>query len=405
LNLDGVILLTATLLAITFTFLYKYAYQRSGSPITAIFITFLAVGTSTIHWLPRPHIFTFLILAIWIEQLDKLASGEITKKLYAFPIIMLFWANLHGGFIFGILVWIAYFAGWLWDISRGNTTHKAGKDLLLAGATSLVTTIITPDLWHNWEAVLNNRSMFILNRTIETMRPNLTEPSIFPYTLMLTITIIFFVINRRKVKPAHLFLLTGLGIMSILMARNIPLFVIACAPILSDMAGNYFSKFNSWAQINERFAGFSSISLRSTWPVTLILIAAVFFSFYYSNHNQSFFGFDQTVFPVEAVSYIQENHQQGNMFNEFNWGGYLLFKLFPRQMVFLDSQSDFYGERLIREYDQIMTAKGDWLSLLDKYEVTWAILPPNVPLTSTLQNELSWVIVYQDATATVIRKP
>jgi hypothetical protein len=74
-------------------------------------------------------------------------------------------------------------------------------------------------------------------------------------------------------------------------------------------------------------------------------------------------------------------------------------------MVFLDSQSDFYGERLIREYDQIMTAKGDWLSLLDKYEVTWAILPPNVPLTSTLQNELNWVIVYQDATATVIRKP
>jgi len=405
LNLDGVILLTALALAITFALVYKYSSLRSDSPLPALLITFLVVGASIIHWLPRPHIITFLLLVIWIEALEKLANGELTKKLYVFPIIMLFWANLHGGFVFGILVWLAYLAGWLWDTLQGKSNRQIGKSLIIAGITSLMATVMTPDLWHNWDAVLNNKSAFILNRTVETMRPDLSDLSIFPYAFLLVLLFFFFVVNRKTVKASHVFLMIGFGTMSLLMARNIPLFALACAPILSRNAGDYLSRFKLWERINKRFAGFGEIATLSVWPIVAAIFAVVYFAAFNFKYERSFYQFDPTVFPVEATAYVQKHLLQGNMFNDFNWGGYLEYKLFPKNKVFLDSQSDFYGEHLIREYDQIIAANGDWVMLLDKYQVEWAIIPSQASLKQALQNKLNWDIVYQDAIATILRKP
>ena len=100
LGLDGVILFTASMIAIAFYLVFIFTSRGGGSLIIAFSITILAIGASSIHWLPRPHIITFLLLAIWIEFLEQLRKGR-PVHLFTFPLIMLFWANLHGGFVFG----------------------------------------------------------------------------------------------------------------------------------------------------------------------------------------------------------------------------------------------------------------------------------------------------------------
>ncbi|MBK9927181.1 MAG: hypothetical protein IPP66_18080 [Anaerolineales bacterium] len=403
LGLDGVVLLSSLVIALTFTLIYQFANRRSGSPIVTLLLVFLAAGASSIHWLPRPHIFTFLLLAIWVEQLDQFVEGKLTN-IYIFPIIMLFWANMHGGFIFGILVWIAYFAGWLWDVWRKKSDSQVGKKLLLIGVLSSIATIITPDLWHNWDAVINNRSAFILNRTVETMRPNLLDTAILPYTVLLVLTVLLCVLNWKTIKAHHVFLLAGLGLMSLVMARNIPLFTIACTPLLAEMSTSLLSKSKVWSQIEHRFAGFNTEG-RSIWPFIATLLAVTYFLYFNFRNDHSLYQFDSNIFPVGAVNFLEENPQSGNMFNEFNWGGYLEYRLWPHHKVLLDSQSDFYGETLMREYDQLFAAKDDWETLLEKYQVDWAIGPSNAPLVSALQNKQSWDVIYQDAVATVLRKP
>ena len=114
LDLDGVILLTSLVIASAFTLVYADSTRRSGLPLTALLLTILATAAGSIHWLPRPHVFTFLLLALWLERLERLRNAE-KIPLWQFPLIMLFWANLHGGFLFGILAWAAYFAGWVVD--------------------------------------------------------------------------------------------------------------------------------------------------------------------------------------------------------------------------------------------------------------------------------------------------
>ncbi|MCE7861066.1 MAG: hypothetical protein DYG86_14930, partial [Chloroflexi bacterium CFX2] len=114
--------------------------------------------------------------------------------------------------------------------------------------------------------------------------------------------------------------------------------------------------------------------------------------------------FNPNVFPVAASDWLETHPQSGNMFNEFNWGGYLLFRAWPHHKVFLDSQTDFYGEALVREYEAALTAGSGWESVLEKYDIEWTIIPPDSPLARKLQT-LGWKIEYGDDTAVILRRP
>ena len=93
------------------------------------------------------------------------------------------------------------------------------------------------------------------------------------------------------------------------------------------------------------------------------------------------------------------------MFNEFDWGGYLLLKLWPNQQIFMDGHTHIYGEALTREYEQVITQGNGWDSILNKYEVNWVIIRVNTSLAKTLSSSASWTIVYEDKTAIIfVRK-
>lgn len=403
LGLDGVILLTSLVIAGTFLLLYRFAIRRSKSPMLALILTLLAAGASSLHWLPRPHIFTSLLLVIWIEHLERLVRDH-QAQVRTLPLLMILWVNLHGGFIFGVLAWIAYFAGWAWSALQGTGTPKVGKNLLTAGGLSLAATFITPDLWRSWEAVLNNRSTFILNRTVETMRPDLLEPSILPFTILLVLAVLSLGMNMKSVKPEHLFLLGGFGLLALLMARNIPLFTVVCVPILAERISGIRSNSGAWSNIEQRFAGFGSAGGMSIWPALTAMLAAGWLAYFQFTNGKSIYQFDPDVFPVQAVNFLEMNPPQGNMFNEFDWGGYLLYRFGLRHPVFLDSQSDFYGENLMREYDQVMNAGGDWQDILNRYKVDWVITRSGEPLADALM-ERGWEVLYQDETAVILRGP
>jgi len=169
LQLDGVITLAAMVVAFTFYMVFKRSAKLSGLPLISLLLTALGAIAASVHWLPRPHIWTFLFFAIWIEKLDLLERDE-HEKIWAFPILMLVWVNLHGGFIFGIAAWFIYLAGNLFelalkfDYSRRNVVIK----LLIVGGTSIAVSAISPSGLEIWSPVINASSKFILANTIET---------------------------------------------------------------------------------------------------------------------------------------------------------------------------------------------------------------------------------------------
>jgi hypothetical protein len=112
--------------------------------------------------------------------------------------------------------------------------------------------------------------------------------------------------------------------------------------------------------------------------------------------------FSQRVFPVQAVDWMMAEQISGPGFNYFTWGGYILYRTWPEQRVFIDGQTDFYGEDLTRQYETVITQSAGWREVLTEYSVRWVLMPVDALLVRALESEDGWRVRYQDPTAVVL---
>ncbi len=203
---------------------------------------------------------------------------------------------------------------------------------------------------------------------------------------------------------AHAFLLGGLALAGLWMARNIPLFAIACAPILASWTNQALARFDRWMEVEKKLGQIDTKLRGWLWPILITIAAIGLIAIRDARDRSSLFTFNPGIFPVQAIDWLQSHPQDGKMFNDFNWGGYILYRLWPGQQVFIDSQSDFYGETFVKQYEQIITAQGNWQGELSGYDVQWAILPSQSLLAEALSRDSNWQVDYHDSLATILSR-
>jgi len=108
------------------------------------------------------------------------------------------------------------------------------------------------------------------------------------------------------------------------------------------------------------------------------------------------------VYPRQAVEYLREHPVAGPMFNEYGWGGYLIWKLGPEHKVFIDGRADIYEYAgVLSDYLRISQLDPDTLFLLRKYEVEGCLLERKAPLATLLAALPDWERVYSDKVSTL----
>ena len=417
-GLSGVILVCGVVIATSFWLVFRRAVDESQSLLASLILTILAIAASSLHWLSRPHIFTFLMLALWINALDALRKGRL-RRWWLLPLIMIVWANLHGAFIAGFVTWGLYGLGAAWDQlwkknpGASRMPEKFWRSFLSGGAAAFLVSLINPagaGIWSTSLGFINNA--YLVSHTAEYLPPNFQDSSTWPFLVMIGLTLLLFGLRDRALESTRLFPVIGWLVMGLYSVRNVPLFAIIAAPVLAASLGD-------WLENNQnRFAFLSHLSqmdtrLRRTdrrlrgflWPVLAFGIIWAGFSTGASlDFQQRGNQFEAQVFPVDAVDYLAAHPLQGNMFNYFPWGGYLLYRLWPETRVFIDGQTDFYGEALTRQYEQVLTLSPGWKAVLDQYQVQWVLVPPGEPLAGALKNSSGWKMVYQDETAMILSR-
>ncbi len=103
-------------------------------------------------------------------------------------------------------------------------------------------------------------------------------------------------------------------------------------------------------------------------------------------------------FPVRAVRARRAAGLAGRLFNEFTWGGYILYA-WPEQRVFIDGQTDFYGDSVTKEYAAMRRLEPGWRAKLAAWKIDLALLPTRYQLADALAHEPGWRPVYCDSTA------
>lgn len=464
-GLDGVVVLSGLLIAATFTLVFARCRERSGSPLLSLGVSILAAAASSLHWIARPHLFTLLLAAIWLGEMERLHRGG-RLRAWALAGLMLLWANLHAGFVAGFAIWGLYAAGaWLgggggarravshpgagetaWGAphpggalpsplagqaasSRQAEAGQGGlagrlqaqgktcradfraslanaQPWLAAGGLAFAASLANPVGLRLWEASLAFlRNRYLVGHTAEYLPPDFQHPSAWPFLAMIVLSLFFLAVSRERLAFPHALLLAGWTALALYSARNIPLYAVLAAPLLAGLAAGVplRGRALAWARrLEARLAGVEAGLRGHAWGV---LAAAGLVGALLSGARLDFAGagnrFDPAVFPQAAMDWLQGQPAPGEAFNYFPWGGYLLFRTWPERRVFIDGQTDFYGEALARQYERAITAAPGWQEVFREYGVGWAILPGESALAVALRAEAGWREVYRDDTAAV----
>ena len=319
---------------------------------------------------------------------------------------MLVWVNLHGAFIAGLLIWACYFVGMLFD--RQISFHK-NRPFLWIGLTSFLVTLLNPDgfgIWRTGFGFLGNQ--YLVSHTAEYLPPDFQLGAFWPFLFLILCSIFILGLSKKRIPFPHLLLVGGWTVMALYSARNIPLYVATVIPILVVETSGILCEWKNSALVNKFLDFQGKIALTEDelrgglWAgAALILVMVLFTGGYKLDFQKAGNQFSAEVFPVQAANWMEKYPPDGNGFNYFPWGGYLLYKFWPERPVFIDGQTDFYGEDLTREYEKVITLAEGWQEVLDKYQVRWVIMPRKSTLGQALNNNVSWENVYQDDTSEI----
>jgi len=109
--------------------------------------------------------------------------------------------------------------------------------------------------------------------------------------------------------------------------------------------------------------------------------------------------YDRRHFPVGAVDRMGAALGSHRVLSTDQWGGYLIYRLYPSIRVFADGRSDFYGAGFVQSWVDATQAKRGWEDLLARFGIDAILLPVDLPLVNVLKQSARWRVAYDDGTA------
>ncbi|MBI5878477.1 MAG: hypothetical protein HZB53_12580 [Chloroflexi bacterium] len=410
LNLLSIV--AGAIITATFVGVYRLSVLR---PHLAVFTTIVAALATAFTWDARPQILTMLLAVVVLLVLRRARTGRL-RWLALLPPIMWLWINVHSGFVFGfVVIATALFGDTLEAVlaSRfGGRVPPPDSDtipsrrylaaLALAGIASLALTLANPYGVGAYLAPLGTLG----NRTIplyiaEWRPPDLHNARFLPFAALWLGLMVALAFSRRRPALTDLLYVIGFGYAAWLSARFIPLFAVIAAPLLTRQVAAWRAEPPASAAPPAlppaRLARLNAAALALLLLATLVQVASTLLRAPESVARQ---------FPVGAADYILRERPAGPLLNSYNFGGYLIWRLYPDYPVFIDGRAEYvYGDRFIAEYyDRIWLASGDWQAYLDRYGVRLVVMEKDGALGRQLAQSPAWQRLYADDTAVVFQK-
>jgi Flp pilus assembly pilin Flp len=235
-GMAAVVLASSLVLALTFALLFRLVRRACDHEFIAAAVTLVACGASALHWLARPHLFTLLFLVILLSILERVREGR-TRLLLWLPPLFVLWTNLHGGFIAGIAVILAYGAGELasWLVEADQEHRRAAlaraKPYLVTALAAAAASFVNPYGYklhvHIWRYL---RDPFLYRHISEFLSADFQRADAIYFELLLLAggLAAWRSLRRREFTPVILYLFWGQA--ALFAVRNIPVFALIMAP-------------------------------------------------------------------------------------------------------------------------------------------------------------------------------
>jgi hypothetical protein len=398
-------------------------WRRTGGFYRAIGASLAVILVARSFAADRPQYVTYVFLALTFAILES------RKRLWLLPPLLLVWANCHAGFFLGWLVMGAYCAEALWQRWRGKPPADE-KMLWGASLAAILVSGLNPNFYRVLEVMRYYRQSSMQTQIWEWQYPKYWEIS--PFTVLLYGGVAVLALNWRRSRPVDWFLLVGFGTMGLLAYRNIILSAFVSAFVIASYlpAARAKAGARDWlAVILIAVGGVAAASVSFPWT-GIVPLAAIVALFWWNRWPVAAEGglalvlgsvaalmltggsfqlrASDWIVPKDAADFLVKNHIQGKIFNTYAQGGYLLWRLWPEQKVFVDGralnegvfsdtqrigmnaaeQGGKSGEQLLKDY-------GIDVIVMDGFEPISGT-PYYLPAALADPSQKEWKLVYQD---------
>ena len=402
----GVIFLQGLAASATFGVLYGLLRQEGVGRGWSLGL--LSLGALATHgfWSPRPQLVTYLLLAVFARILADYQAGR-QNRLWWLPILTVVWANLHGGFLAGPALVALCAAGEVVGWALGDDTGRDGglaraRVLTLWFAASVVASLANPFHYHAllfpFQVMGDRTSQAWI---IEWASPPFGHPQVLVLEFMLGLMLLLALGTARPVPWRDLMVLVPLVHLAFQATRNTPLLVIVATPILgravASCAGAHWARLPT---LGRRAVALGALGLVLS---ACSLVAGSRQPAQVLSAFRPAFGVADTL-PAGAVAFLRREGRRGALWNEYVWGGYLIWHLYPELRVSIDGRMAVYGPARFGEHLAVTELRPGWQDVLARLEVNAAVVRTGSPLVAALRAS-GWAVRYEDRVATVLDPP
>jgi len=358
----------------------------------------------------RAQIITLLGLAVALYCLFTWYHQPSNRRIYWLVPLMLVWVNLHGGFIAGLLlagvflalatgktIWQRYAQGDLVGpvLTTSQLLELAGVIVLMAGVT-----LINPYTWRVYDEIIRTVFNLAVLKGIAEWNPvqwtNPQSQNLIIYTVCLLVLLPW---TWRRLDVMKLGLAVIFFVIAIASWRNLPFFPLIALPLLGDMIDQLFPKGIHYY-------------LRSWWLIVGLVPIIIYIGYlrYYEilpyTRDPAAWG-NLANYPYQAVQYIKDNQPTGKLFNEYNWGGYLIWQL-PEKKVFIDGRMAVWQtptQDIFADYIAVGKNQEATLGVLNRYDVGLALVFANrTSKDYFMAHSEEWKLLYSDKLAMIFQR-
>ena len=260
---NGIVLLAAMMIATSLWILQRQLLSEGADMIVATALTLLAGYACSMHWLARPHVASLVFLAYFNWQLHAFESGGTSPRQLWVRLIPLtaLWANLHAGFLTGLMLIGVYFSGaavraCIDRDGQRTAALRTMQTLVVAGVGCSLAALLNPNGWGLYRYLANYLQHSTLVGFVSEFRsPSFHSPSTHGFTLLLVVLVLTLIVARPRLSPTEILLISWAGFLALRWVRNIPLFAIVVTPIIGrHLSAVLPALLGSWKQRYQKTA-------------------------------------------------------------------------------------------------------------------------------------------------------
>ena len=392
LGFQGIILFRCIVFCLLFLFLYLWMRKKEIPVSFALLFLYPVLVFAAFYSGERPNQITYVMSVLLLFVLDRYRG---TKWLFMVPFLMFVWLQMHGGFILGGLIIGAYLLKDVYDfIVRRKRDSYLKKELIVLSA-SLLVAFLNPPAIHTIFTIFESSGSMLLKTTSENLSPfAYYKIGIYLPAAVIVISLIVNAVFFRRYPFQIKLILLAVFAFSLTAIRYIPFLVFFSVPFA---AGRIYLLF-------KRYFDKKAVVTITSCAVLLV------FAFVSVNNYKYTAGRGHLVinkFPDDAVNFIKTAGIRGRMFDYYDWGGYLIFRLFPGKKVFIDPRGLVLSVDIV--YNMVMGGSLDrtygnvpqWKGVLDSYNINFIIVPPYylttgriVLLIKRLVDDPGWKLIF-----------